>query len=79
MRGDYLLRAVLMGAVLRRAGHCGAAEPWGDLPRTGWLLPSASRAMESEGCLLLCLQKLSERNCALWKMKLPLAGERDLE
>lgn len=43
VQGDYLLRAVLMGAVLCRAGRCGAAEPWGDLTRVGWLLPSASR------------------------------------
>ena len=50
----------------------------GDLPSMGWLLPSAHGVMESEGCLFVRLQKPSERNRAPWKMKLPLAGERDL-
>lgn len=58
--GDYLLRAVLMGAVPWRAmaccsGCCGAAEPRGDLPGTGWLLPPVRGVMESEGCLFLPL------------------------
>lgn len=81
MQGDYLLRAVLTGAVLCRAVLAAMVRPNRGVIYPGWAgcSPLPRGVMESEDCLLLCLQKLSERNCALWKMKLPLAGECDLE
>lgn len=55
VRGDYTLRAVPAGAERRRAGHCGVAEPWADLPCASWgdgerglLAPSSAKTARGE-------------------------------